>query len=122
MRVNHLELYEDAYLNDELGSLGFAWSTVIGSGLDFLGKKKQLDAQKDALKAQLAGAEKARQVALLQLEAAKVAKEAAQLTATANAAKAKASAAASPLGFNIAGIGLPVIIGGALLALRLFKR
>ena len=122
MQANRLDLYEDAYLRDELGALGIEWASIIGSGLDFLGTKKQLDAQKDSLKVQLAAAEKKRQVALLELEAAKVRREATALAVKAQAQQTVAAKAASPLGFTIAGVGLPVLIGGALLLFRLLKR
>ena len=100
------------------------WTTalttqIIGAGLDFLSTSKQLDLQKDQIAAQLVAAQKAKEVALLQLEAAKVQREAAAAQATADAKAAEARSAG--FGLDVGKLILPVAIAGGVALLFFMK-
>ena len=99
---------------DGLGDMGI-WQEIVGFGLDFLDKKNQLDAQKDQIKAQLAAAQTAKEVAQLQLQAAQAQKAAAIAKAEADA-KAVATRQTT-FGLDVSKFILPVAIGGGAILL-----
>ena len=101
---------------------GLGWvAELIGGVTSIYSAKTQLDAQKDALKTELAVAEKKRQAMELQLAAAKQAKEIAILESESRAKSARAG-----LGFDFGAIQpfiIPaVVVGGGLLAFTMFRR
>lgn len=102
----------DAQLMDGLESMGDmgVWAEVLGAGLDFLGKKKELEVQEDALKVQLQAAQKAKEVAQLQLQAAQAARETAALEAAAD--KKRAEARTAGFGLDVGGMMMPVLLAG----------
>ena len=109
----------EPYPGNRQDGLGF-WEAIIGGAVDLYGAKSQLDAQKDALKTQLAVAEKKRQAMALQLEAAKEAKAIAILQQQANA---KSAAAGLIPGLDLKTLAIPAaVIGGVVLFKFLPKR
>lgn len=105
----------DPNLMDGLESIGDmgVWAELVGAGLDFLGRKKELEVQEDALKIQLAAAQKAKEVAQLELQAAQAQRETAALEAAASEKRAQAKTAA--FGLDVGGLMMPVAIAGAVL-------
>ena len=99
---------------DGLGDMGI-WQEIVGFGLDFLETKSQLDAQKDQLKAQMAAAQTAKEVAQLQLQAAQAQKAAAVVKAEADA-KAAATKQ-STFGLNVGKFIVPIAVGGGAILL-----
>lgn len=113
----HRVALTDPMLNDGLDGLGDMgiWQEIVGFGLDFLDKKNQLDAQKDQLKAQMAAAQTAKEVAQLQLQAAQAQKAAAIAKAEADA-KAVATRQTT-FGLDVSKFILPIAIGGGAILL-----
>ena len=101
---------------DGLGDLGL-WQEIVGFGLDFLDKKGQLDAQKEQIKAQLAAAQTAKEVAQLQLQTAQAQKAAAVAKAEADA-KAAATRQTT-FGLDVGKMIIPIAIGGGALILMM---
>ena len=112
----------DPNLMDGLESMGDmgVWAEVLGAGLDFLGKKKELEVQEDALKVQLQAAQKAKEVAQLQLAAAQAQRETAALEAAAD--KKRAEAKVAGFGLDVGGMMMPVLLAGAVAVMFFMQR
>ena len=96
------------------------WGEIISSGLDFIGKSKELDLQKDQLKAQLAAAQEMKAAAALKLEAAKIDREAMQIQAVANTKAQQVSTAG--FGLDVGKLILPIAAAGGVLLFMLLRK